>query len=95
MMEMEFRKLLLNFKKEWEILRKMLGLKALESVSFCVNRGCLYIENKGRKCVSNDYIFTLTDSHSICRNWFGRPNDSQMFTTDEQFSRPKLVRYAK
>ena len=52
--------------KSGKMLRKMMGLEALECVSSCVNRVCLYIENKGRKCVSNDYIFTLTDSHLVC-----------------------------
>ena len=77
------------------MLRKMMGLEALEYVSSCVNRWCLYTENNGRKCVSNVYIFTSMDGHSTCRNWFDRLNDSQLFTTNEQFGRLKLVRYAE
>ena len=73
----------------------MIGLETLECVCSCVNRGCLYIENNVRKCVSNDYFFILTDSHSVCRNLFGQPNDSQIFTIDKQFGKPKLVRYAE
>ena len=45
--------------------------------------------------VCNVYVFILTNSHSISQNWFGRLNDSQLFTTNEQFGRPKLVRYAQ
>ena len=65
------------------------------NVSCLCQIGCLYIEIKDRKCVSNDYIFTLTDSYSVCQNCFGRPNDSQMFTNYKQNDRPKLVWYAE
>ena len=72
-----------------------MGLETLQYDTCLCQIWCLYIEVKGRKCVFNDYIFTLTDSQSVCQNWFDRPNDSQMFITDEQNSRPKLVRYAE